>query len=148
MDRSESTEMIESGRLAIEAGQNQLTVLTSGLMRVGGQHRSDPTSVLNASDADNLGLAGASNEVPGEAVAKAGGFSVQRKRQSAKPRVAVVSPRVDGALLQNIPTAIFLAVIALIALIPVSRRRVTHADLSSMSRKNHPNSKNARLGWR
>jgi hypothetical protein len=146
-DSGQSTEITESGRHAIQARQSHLTVLTSGLMRVGGHHRSDSTSALKPSDVDDLGLAVASNEVPGEPVAKAGGFSVQRKSRSAKPRVAVVSPRVDGGLHQNIPIAIVLAVIALIALIPVSRRRVTHADLSSMSRKYRRDSQSARLGW-
>jgi len=147
-DTSESPEMIGSGRVAIQAGPNQLAVLTSGLMRVGGQHGSDSTSAFTASDAGDPGLTGASHEVPGEPVAKVGGISVQRKSQDAIPHIADASQNVDAGLLQHIPIAVFLAVIALIALIPVSRRGVTHTDLSRMSQKNHPHPQNVRLGWR
>jgi hypothetical protein len=147
-DSSASTEMTEADGVALQLGPNQLAVLTSGLVRAGEQHRSDSTSALKASDAGDLGLAGESTDVLGEPVDKAGGFSTQQTGQDAKPHVAVVNRRVEGGVLQHIPIPVFLAVTALIALIPVSRRRVTHTDLSSMSKKNRPYSHNARLDWR
>ena len=145
---SESPEMTGSGRMAIQAVPNQLAALTSGLTHVGGQHRSDSMSALKAHDAGDPGLTGASNEVPGEPVAKVGEFSVQRISQDPIPHAADASQSVDSGLLQHVPIAVFLAVIALIALIPVSRRRVTHTDLSHMSQKYHPGPQNVRLGWR
>ena len=124
--RSESTEMIETGGVAIQPGQDQLAVLTAGIVRAGGQRHSDSTSAFNASDAGDQRLAGASSDVPGEPVDNAGGFSTQQTGQETKPHVAIVNQAVEGAALQHIPIAVLLALIALIGLVPVSRRRVTH----------------------
>jgi hypothetical protein len=129
---SQGTDMTETGGVALQAGQDQQAVLTSGLVRAGGQHRSDSAPALKASDAGDRGLAGISTDIPYEIVAKAGGFSIQQKGQDEKPHVGVVNSRVEGVVLQHIPIPVLLAVTALVALIPVSRRRVTHTDQSSM----------------
>ena len=63
---------------------------------------------------------------PASLLDNAGGFSTQQTGQETKPHVAIVNQAVEGAALQHIPIAVWLALVALIGLVPVSRRRVTH----------------------
>jgi len=123
----ESTAMSETAGVANQQRQDQQAGLTSGVGRVAdGQHLFDSVSQFRSADDGGLRLAIPSADVPAEPGDNVGGLSTRHKDQATKPLVAVVNQAGEGAELQPIPIAVVLALIALIGLVPISRRRVTH----------------------
>jgi len=132
---SESTAIIETGGVVNQQRQDQQAELTSGVDRVeDGQTLSDSASELKSADASDLRVASAIAGLPGELVENVGGLSTRQERQDTKPHPAVVNQAGEAAELQNIPIAVVLALIALIAVVPISRRGVTHTWTTRVSK--------------
>jgi len=124
---SESTAIIETGGVANQQLQDQQAELTSGVDRVeDGQTLSGSASELNSADASDLRVASASAGLRGELVENVGGLSTRQEGQDTQPHPAAVNQAGKAAELLHIPIAVALGLIALIAVVPISRRGVTH----------------------